>query len=236
MLHDWSCVRRHMVNRLQAPCPPVTVAERFEAWTVFARSDAVIVDSDPTQVMDVWCVYVFILCLGRGLSTGWSVVQGVVNKSGDWKAARARKGCRAIKKTLCQVITSYTALRLFRSHVFNVYSRYSGLDDRGSNPGRGKIFIMSTTCRPTLGPTKPPIQWVRGSISPGVKRSGREADHSPPYTSPFYPELWTVFLMHVAEMYRQHTHSVGFDDLWTSVFQLIRIVLLNVFALESARI
>jgi hypothetical protein len=42
---------------------PVTVAERSKAWTVFARSEAGIVDSNPTQGIDVWCVYVFILCL-----------------------------------------------------------------------------------------------------------------------------------------------------------------------------
>jgi hypothetical protein len=29
-------------------------------------------------------------------------------------------------------------------------------------------------------PTQPPIQWVSGAISPGLKRQGREADHSPP--------------------------------------------------------
>jgi hypothetical protein len=28
--------------------------------------------------------------------------------------------------------------------------------------------------------TQPPIQWVSGAFSPGVKRPGREADHSPP--------------------------------------------------------
>jgi hypothetical protein len=31
-----------------------------------------------------------------------------------------------------------------------------------------------------MGPTQPPIQWVPGAISLGVKRPGREADHSPP--------------------------------------------------------
>jgi hypothetical protein len=36
----------------------VTVAAR----SVFARSDAGIVGSNPTQGMDVWCVYAFILC------------------------------------------------------------------------------------------------------------------------------------------------------------------------------
>jgi hypothetical protein len=42
---------------------PVTVAVRSMACTVFARSDAGIVDSNPTQGMDVWCAYAFILCL-----------------------------------------------------------------------------------------------------------------------------------------------------------------------------
>jgi hypothetical protein len=31
-----------------------------------------------------------------------------------------------------------------------------------------------------LGSTQPPIQWVPGALSLGVKRAGREADHSPP--------------------------------------------------------
>jgi hypothetical protein len=31
-----------------------------------------------------------------------------------------------------------------------------------------------------LGPTRPPIQWVAGALSLGVKRPVREADHSPP--------------------------------------------------------
>jgi len=28
--------------------------------------------------------------------------------------------------------------------------------------------------------TQPPVQWVAGVLNPGVKRAGREADHSPP--------------------------------------------------------
>jgi hypothetical protein len=42
--------------------PPVTVAVRSKTWTVFACSDAGILGSNPTQGMDVWCVYAFILC------------------------------------------------------------------------------------------------------------------------------------------------------------------------------
>jgi len=30
------------------------------------------------------------------------------------------------------------------------------------------------------GATQPPIQWVTGALSPGVNRTGGEADHSPP--------------------------------------------------------
>jgi hypothetical protein len=42
---------------------PVTVAEQSKACTAFTLSEAGIVGSNPTQVMDVWCVYAFILCL-----------------------------------------------------------------------------------------------------------------------------------------------------------------------------
>jgi hypothetical protein len=38
---------------------PVTVAEQSKACTVFARSEAGIVVSNPTQGMDVWCLCVF---------------------------------------------------------------------------------------------------------------------------------------------------------------------------------
>jgi hypothetical protein len=32
----------------------------------------------------------------------------------------------------------------------------------------------------SLEPTQPPIQWVPGGLSPGIKRRGREAAHSSP--------------------------------------------------------
>jgi hypothetical protein len=43
-----------------------------------------------------------------------------------------------------------------------------------------QAFVSSRTA---LGPIQPPVQWIPGALSLGVKRPGREADHSPPYSS-----------------------------------------------------
>jgi hypothetical protein len=52
---------------------------------------------------------------------------------------------------------------------------------RGFNSWQGLgIFLFTTMSRMAPGPTQPPIQWVPGALSLGVKRPGREADHSPP--------------------------------------------------------
>jgi hypothetical protein len=57
------------------------------------------------------------------------------------------------------------------------------------SPGRVKNFLFSASSRPDLGPTQPPIQWVPGSLSPGIKRQGREADYSPPASAEVM-KLW----------------------------------------------
>jgi hypothetical protein len=68
---------------------PVTVAERSKPFTPFARSEAGIVGSSPTQGMDVWCVFMrlfcvcVVLCLSRGLTMSWSPVQG--NDKWNWE-------------------------------------------------------------------------------------------------------------------------------------------------------
>jgi hypothetical protein len=59
-----------------------------------------------------------------------------------------------------------------------------GLHDRGfeSREGLG-IFLFTTVSRLALGPIQSPIQWVAGALSLGIKRSGCEADHLPPYSA-----------------------------------------------------
>jgi hypothetical protein len=63
-------------------------------------------------------------------------------------------------------------------HFFHTKYR---MNDRSfqSRQGLGTSFF-TTVFRPALGPTQPPIQWVPGSPSLGVKRPGREGDHSSP--------------------------------------------------------
>jgi hypothetical protein len=41
------------------------------------------------------------------------------------------------------------------------------------------FFLFTTSSRPVLAPTQPPVQCSPGARSPGLKRPGREADHLP---------------------------------------------------------
>jgi hypothetical protein len=67
-----------------------------------------------------------------------------------------------------------------------------GLGDREvgvPSPGRVNNFHFSISSRPALGFTQPPMQRVAGSLPPGVKRPGREANDSTP-TSAEVKKMW----------------------------------------------
>jgi hypothetical protein len=55
--------------------------------------------------------------------------------------------------------------------------------------------------RLALEPAQPPMQWVPGTLSPGVKRQGSEADHSPPGSAEMKKTWVSTF---------QRTHFVVF--------------------------
>jgi hypothetical protein len=56
------------------------------------------------------------------------------------------------------------------------------------------IFLFTTASRTALGSMRPPIQWVPGALSLGVKRLGREADHSPPSSTKV--KEWVELYLH----------------------------------------
>jgi hypothetical protein len=80
-------------------------------------------------------------------------------------------------------------LQGFRDSVVGIATGY-GLGDREVGvrvPVGSRIFSKSS--RPALRSTQPHIQWVPGALSAGLKRPGREADHSPP-TSAEVMKMW----------------------------------------------
>jgi hypothetical protein len=78
-----------------------------------------------------------------------------------------------------------------KSSKFNDTALGYKLDDRWfESRQRLRVFIFTTDSIPALGPTQPPIQWVAGTLSLGVKRQGREADHSLP-TSAEVMNTWS---------------------------------------------
>jgi hypothetical protein len=82
-------------------------------------------------------------------------------------------------KTITEFIWLYMYL-VSRDSVVGIATSYE-LDDRRVGvrvPVGPRIF--STSSKPALRSTQPPIQWVPGALLPGVKRQGRDADHSPP--------------------------------------------------------
>jgi hypothetical protein len=79
-----------------------------------------------------------------------------------------------------------------RDSAVSIVAGY-GLDDQGVRvrvPVGARIFHFSMSPRPALGSTRPPIQWVTGALSLGVKRPGREADLSPPISAEV-KKMWT---------------------------------------------
>jgi hypothetical protein len=43
-----------------------------------------------------------------------------------------------------------------------------------------EFFLFATVSRLALGPTQPPLQWILGAVTSGVKQLWCETDHSPP--------------------------------------------------------
>jgi hypothetical protein len=87
---------------------------------------------------------------------------------------------------MIMIMNKYSVTKV--QHPPNLYQNledHSGIEHwigvLGFDSRRGLgIFLFTTASGTALGPTQPHFQWVPGALSLGVKRLGREADHSPP--------------------------------------------------------
>jgi hypothetical protein len=168
------------------------------AWIVFACSNTGIVVSNPTWGLDV-CVLLFCVCvvpcIGRGLETGWSPVQGVLPTVYGIKKLKKRprpnKGLWS-HRNICfnrRVWYPNTAVLVGRTiidHV-GVWDRWVGtakrygLDGRNLISGRARFFLFQSG--QTGSGAHPPSYPVVGhgrTLSPEIKRPGREPDCLPP--------------------------------------------------------
>jgi hypothetical protein len=64
-----------------------------------------------------------------------------------------------------------------RDRAVSIASGY-GLDNGRVGVGVPVGSRIFSSPRPVLGPTQPPTQWVLEALSPGVQRTGCEADHA----------------------------------------------------------
>jgi hypothetical protein len=70
------------------------------------------------------------------------------------------------------------------------------------------IFLFTTTSRPALGATQPPIQWVLETLSLVVKQLVCETDHSPlPHTSSCHGDLLSTGYIFMAWHLVKHSNS-----------------------------
>jgi hypothetical protein len=89
------------------------------------------------------------------------------------------------------------------------------------------IFLFTTASKMALGPTLPPIQWVPGALSLGIKRPGREADHSPQSSTEV--KEWVELHLHSPNTPSWRGAQLKHRDNFTFTFCLCR----NLIILES---
>jgi hypothetical protein len=93
--------------------------------------------------------------------------------------ARATPSKRALSADQLNIYT-FIYTEMSRDSAVGIATGYRAGQQRGrsSSTGRVKNSLFYTSSRPVMGPIQPPIHWVPGTLSPGVK-PGHEADHSP---------------------------------------------------------
>jgi hypothetical protein len=102
---------------------------------------------------------------GHGVTSEKITVIFIVTAARTWSLATDDNVSQGIRQFLCSRYSDWLRDARPRGRSFSL--------------GRVKNFLFSTSSRPALGSTKPPIQSVPGELSPGVLRPEREANHLP---------------------------------------------------------
>jgi hypothetical protein len=84
-----------------------------------------------------------------------------------------------VKYSFCAGLSFYMLQKITSTEVAFLTSFTIGVLGFNSQWELG-IFLFTIMSRTALGSTQPPVQWVPGTLSLGVKWPGCEADHSPP--------------------------------------------------------
>lgn len=102
--------------------------------------------------------------------------------------------------------------------VVGTIARLQGLDEPRFAFRRGwKIFLFLRTSWPVLGSTQPPSQRVPGVLSPGIKRLGLAADHSPP-SSAEVKSKWSYSATVPVCLHAEYRDSFTFNIFFKSKF------------------
>jgi hypothetical protein len=119
---------------------------------------------------------------------------------------------------MSQLITEFTDFIV--RHSAGLRAGRSGFS--GSISGEGWEFFSSAS-RTALEPTEPPVQWVPGALFLGVRRPGREADHSPPSSAEV--KEWVELYLHSPDMPSWYGAQLKHRDNFTFTFYWLNCVL-----------
>jgi hypothetical protein len=85
------------------------------------------------------------------------------------------------------------------------------------------ILLFTTASRTALGPTQPPSQWVPGALSLGIKRPGREADHS---------HLSSAEVKECVKLYLHSPNTYSWRGAWLSTGTTLPFLTFKMYAIK----
>jgi hypothetical protein len=134
-----------------------------------------------------------VLCVSpdKGIRAHWSLLINAPATNTSVDAVWSTVSCWKCQTPLrlrhwYQYHTASTKQKRTVGYIFHTHISQNWMTGRSSfDPRqRQKIFPLSSVSGPALGPTQPPVQWIHGVLSPGVKRGQGVTLTTHPYLMP----------------------------------------------------